>query len=60
MELISQHPSHFITYNIGSTEELSVEPLLEAANEKPFHFKFIIADSVKNRMSIMHKIVTVD
>jgi hypothetical protein len=40
MEMISQHPSHFITYNIGSTEELSVEPWLEAATEEPFLLNF--------------------
>ena len=40
MELISQHPSHFIAYNIGSTEELSVELRLEAATEKPSLLNF--------------------
>ena len=40
MKMISQHPSHFTTYNIGSTEELSVEPWLEAATGKTSPFKF--------------------
>jgi len=40
MELISPQPTHFMTYNIGSTEELPAEPLLEAATEKPSILNF--------------------
>jgi len=49
VELISQHPSHFITYNIGSTEELSVEPRLEAATEKPSLLYFSVIHNSRFR-----------